>query len=90
MFGESDFYSRMKMPVWLIRPRQAAVTPGQQTSASSCAEEQWRTQLRKFEHKFHLLAEKTMNLLWKLTFDFIPGLLIGWEINFVCEHSSLN
>ena len=40
MFGESDFYSRMKMPVWLIRPQQAAVTPGQQTSESSCAEEE--------------------------------------------------
>ena len=87
MFGESDFYSRMKMPIWLIRPPQAAVTPGQQTSASSCAEEQWRTQFRKFEHKFHLLAEKTMNVQRKLRFDFIPRLLIGWELNFFCSTS---
>ena len=41
MFGESDFYSRMKMPVWLIRSQQAAVTPGQQTSARSSRQQFW-------------------------------------------------
>ena len=30
-----------------------------------------------------------MNLQWKLTFDLTPGLLIGWELKCLCEHSSL-